>query len=278
MTACLPAGATSAQVPVTYYAVVQPINVCSTTATCPPVINLNDPVTGVNIANSIWSQVGIRVSFLPLVKWSSSLRAPLSRLGDLTTDYRMLHVCNCGSGTGACTSPAVASCSTGSSSNDLTVISQQPSISMNTVPNPTNPGPGVATPPTPTCAVANSSPATLCTGEHQPDHDQPVLLAKQSTPQPVRQISRSWGSVGIMATAATLPPARVRTRWLTSSVMCSVSNTRLWRRASDLSAPYPNSLCSENLMTAGSWVRKVPSSLNNCGAGINQACWFSQFR
>src|SRR5208337_1189287 len=82
VTACLAAGAASAQVPVTDYVVVQPINVCSSTGVCPPVVNLSDPVTGVNIADSIWSQVGIRVSFLPLVKWSSPTN-PLHRLGDV---------------------------------------------------------------------------------------------------------------------------------------------------------------------------------------------------
>jgi hypothetical protein len=45
-------------------------------------------------------------------------------------------------------------------------------------------------------------------------------------------------------------------------------------------APYPNSYCSENLMTAGSGIRQVPSGLENCSdpndPNINQACWVGE--
>jgi hypothetical protein len=252
--------------------VVQPINVCSTDGnTCPPVINLDDPVTGVNIADSIWSQIGIRVSFLPLVKWSSPTN-PLHRLGDVATDYRVLHVCNCGSGTGACTSPAVPSCGTGSSSNDLTVISQQPSISMNTVPNPTTP-PGGTT----TCAVANGVFQPPCV----PVSTNPTTInqfyGQTIDPAPgqtnLKILGFSWDNGnGSYITSG----ANADTVAHELGHVLGLEHTIFGAGPLTCPAPYPNSLCSENLMTAGSSVRQVPSSLNNCGTGMNQACWFSQ--
>ncbi|HWX37282.1 MAG TPA: hypothetical protein VNZ53_58950 [Steroidobacteraceae bacterium] len=278
VTTCLAAGAASAQVPVTSYVVVQPINVCSTDGnTCPPVINLNDPVTGVNIADSIWSQVGIRVSFLPLVKWNSPTN-PLHRLGDVSTDYRVLHVCNCGSGTGACTSPAVPSCSTGSSSNDLTVISQQPSISMNTVPNPTTPL--TATPPLPPsgqCAVANGVLQPPCVPVSTSATTINQFYGQFIAPPPgqtnLKILGFSWDNgngsfISSGASADTVAHELGHVLGLEHTIFNAGPLT--------CPAPYPNSLCSENLMTAGSGVRQVPSSLNNCGSTATQACWFTQ--
>jgi hypothetical protein len=271
VTACLAAGAASAQVPVTDYVVVQPINVCSSTGVCPPVINLSDPVTGVNIADSIWSQVGIRVSFLPVVKWNSPTN-PLAKIGDQTTDYRTLHVCNCGSGTGACTSPAVPSCGTGSSSNDLTVVSQQPSISMNTVPNPTNP-PGGAT----TCAVANGVFQPPCV----PVSTNPTTInqfyGQNIAPPPgqthLQILGFSWdnGNGSFISSGASADTVAHEL-----GHVLGLEHTTFGAGPLTCSAPYPNSSCSHNLMTAGSGVRKVPSSLNNCGSSGTQSCWFSQ--
>jgi hypothetical protein len=270
--ACLAAGAASAQVPVTDYVVVQPISVCSTDGnTCPPVINLSDPVTGVNIADSIWSQVGIRVSFLPVVKWSSPTN-PLHRLGDPTNDYRTLHVCNCGSGTGACTSPAVPSCSTGSSSNDLTVISQQPSISMNTVPNPTNP-PGGATP----CAVANGVfqppcvPVSTSATTINQFYGQFIDPSLGQTHLTILGFSWDNGNGSFISSGASADTVAHEL-----GHVLGLEHTTLGAGPLTCPMPYPNSLCSQNLMTAGSGVRNVPSSLNNCGSSGKQACWFSQ--
>jgi hypothetical protein len=276
VTACLAAGAASAQVPVRNYVVVQPINVCSTppagqNPVCPPVINLNDPVTGINIADSIWSQVGIRVSFLPLVTWNSPTN-PLARGTDQFNDYRILHVCNCGSGAGACTSPAVPSCSTGSSSNDLTLISQQPSISMNTVPNPTNP-PGGTT----TCAVANgvlgppcvpvSTNATVINQFYGFSIDPPTNQLHLS----ILGFSLDNGNASFISSSASADTVAHEL-----GHVLGLEHTSFGAGPLTCSAPYPNSSCTQNLMTAGSGVRKVPSSLKNCGSSGKQACWFSQ--
>ena len=275
VTACLAAGAASAQVPVTDYVVVQPINVCSSTGVCPPVVNLSDPVTGVNIADSIWSQVGIRVSFLPLVRWNSPAN-PLAKTGDPTNDYRTLHVCNCGStGTGLCASPAVPSniCSTGSSSNDLTVISQQPSISMNTVPNPTT-----TTPPgTTTCAVANGVLQPPCVPVSTSATTINQFYGQFIDPPPGQThltiLGFSWdnGNGSFISSSASADTVAHEL-----GHVLGLEHTTFGAGPLTCSAPYPSSSCSQNLMTAGSGVRKVPSSLDNCGTGMNQACWFSQ--
>jgi hypothetical protein len=270
--ACLAAGAASAQVPVTDYVVVQPIDVCASNGGgCAPVINLNDAVTGVNIADSIWSQVGIRVSFLPVVKWSSTAN-PLARPTDQFNDYRILHVCNCGSGAGACTSPAVNACSTGSSSNDLTVISQQPSISMNTVPNPTTP-PGGAT----ACAVANGVfqppcvPVSTSATTINQFYGQTIDPAANQLHLTILGFSWDNGNGSFISSGASADTVAHEL-----GHVLGLEHTTFGAGPLTCSAPYPNSSCSQNLMTAGSGVRKVPSSLNNCGVSGTQACWFSQ--
>jgi Metallo-peptidase family M12B Reprolysin-like len=279
--ACLGSGAAGAQVLVTNYIVVQPIDVCSNPSNpktpppqaCPAVNNLGqtaltapgttqigfiDPVTGVNITDAIWSQNGIRVTFLPLVLYTSAFPNPQGNLAQ--PDYRWLHVCNCGSGTGACTSPPVPSCSTGSSSDDLLTLSQQPSISMGTVPNPTTP-PGIPVSSNLTTInlffVNTIVPATsglIIKGFSWDNGNGSAIASSQvfSAPTSPDTIAHELGHVlGLEHTTFGAGP-----------LACP--------------APYPNSFCPENLMTTGNAVRKVPSGLVNCGSSMKQACWVSQ--
>jgi hypothetical protein len=294
--ACLASGGAGAQVPVTDYIVVQPIDVCSTSGlVCPVVNNLGqtantnpgttqigfiDPLTGVNITDAIWSQNGIRVTFLPLVKYSS----PSNPLGNPLTqpDYRWLHVCNCGSGAGACAHPAIPSCSTGSSSNDFMTLSQQPSISTGVVPNPTTPPGG-----TQACTVANGvlQPPCVPVSTNPPTIN--LFFVNTIVPATPGLIIKgfSWdngnGSAIASSQIFSLPSSPDTIAHELGHVL-GLEHTTFQAGPLTCPAPYPNSFCPENLMTAGSAVRQVPSGLINSssvncpGAAIGEACWVPQ--
>ena len=260
--AFLPSDAAFAQIPITDYVVVQPIDVCSnsTPTVCPVVNSLGqtaltspgttqigfiDPVTGVNISDAVWSQAGIRVTFLPLVQYNSA-KNPLGNL--FQPDYRWLHVINC------------STCGTGSSSNDFLTLSQQPSISRGTVPSPTNPA-GVP---------VNSNLTTV------------NMFFVNTIVPPAGELTIkgfSWDNGnGSAIASSTVFTAPLGSDTITHELGHVLGLEHSIFSAGPLTcpAPYPNSFCSENLMTAGSAVRQVPSGLVNCGTNMKQACWVAQ--
>jgi len=133
---CL-ASAPGLAVPVTDFITVQPVDVCSSTGTsCAPINNMNqtavtNPGTtqigfigsgGINITNAMWNQIGVNVTFLPLVQENS-------------TASQVITVTSCAANGTDCQSP------------QFQVVSDQPGISMGQAPMPTPP--------------LNSSPTTI---------------------------------------------------------------------------------------------------------------------
>lgn len=129
---------TAVAVPVTDFVTIQPIDVCATaTQGCAPINNLTNPVThqagqtvlsnpgtvqigfidtstGSNVTNAIWNQIGISVTFLPVVQ-------------DVNPAATTISVTSCAANGTDCQSPA------------FETLSDQSSISAGNAPSPSPP-------------------------------------------------------------------------------------------------------------------------------------------
>jgi hypothetical protein len=225
-------------------------------------IGFIDPVTGVNITDAIWNQNGIRVTFLPLAKYNSA--ANPQSTSPLQPDYRWLHVINC------------PNCTTGSSSTDFLTLSQQPSISKGTLPNPTTP-PGGTT----TCTVTSGIFQAPCVPVSSSLNTVNLFFVDTIIPATSGLIIKgfSWDSNNGSAIASSQVfkvPTSPDTIAHELGHVLGLEHTVFGAGPLTCPASYPNSFCPENLMTTGNGVRQVPSGLVNCGPNGNQACWVSQ--
>jgi hypothetical protein len=241
---------------------IQPIDVCSGTGTGCPVINslgqtattnpgtnligFIDPFTGLNAEQAAFAQIGISMAFAPVVLFKSPPN-PNSTSKLTEPDYRWLHAQNC------------STCTTGSTSPDLLTLTQQPGISQGV--KPTTP---------------------LNSDQTIPN----MFFVKFIHPATSGVIIKgySWDSNNGGAIASDLvftPPFSVGTVAHEAGHMTGMEHTTFGAGPLTCPAPYPNSTCPENLMTAGSAVRQLPNGLidsttNNCGTNPGQACWVPQ--
>jgi hypothetical protein len=205
----------------------QPINVCSTTGCA----------TGYQPQRSGY-RVTCRLNLSQVIQEFSALRRELTYepRSDLWTHnhHRTLRAVIADQAPVMRTSPAVP-CSTGSSSNDLTDLTAALNLDEHRT-NPTTAGWSDA------CAVANGVFQPPCVPvSTNPTVSQPVLWPNYRPPIG-QTISRSWGSVGIMATAASFlrrecGHGRARAG--------HVLGLQAAFGAGPLTSAVPNSLCSE---------------------------------
>jgi hypothetical protein len=234
----------------------QPSGTVGQTAASNPGTNLIgfiDPLTGMNAEQQAFAQIGVSMAFAPVVAYISP-QNPNSTNPPLEPDYRWLHVRNC------------STCTTGSTSPDLLTLTQQ--------------GPS---PPTPLSQGGTPLPPL------NPDQTIPNLFfVKVIHPATsgviIKGFSWDFNNGGAIASDSVFAaPLGVGTVAHEVGHMTGWEHTTFF--AGPLTCPLPygtqGSFCPENLMSAGSAPRQVPSGLintaNNCsGARVGQACWVPQ--
>lgn len=264
--ACLASGAALAQsVPITDFIVVQPISVCSDTGTlCAPFnttstngvgnpsntdqttnpIGFVDPITKINITRALLNQIGIDVTFNPIVPLPS-------------TALQTLNVTQTTNAAGA----------TIFQSQDFLTLSQQPAISNN--PNP---------PYTPKPPLA-SNVATI--NLFFVNKLNPPSTQSGGTLYGFSWIRNNGVAIGANTfgypRSKTSPPPRPDT--IAHELGHNLGLDHFIFGAGPVS-PCPSSACDENLMTTGSDRQEpnpaIDSATNNCTGTIGQACWVSQ--
>jgi hypothetical protein len=253
---------------------VQPIDVCSSAGTgCPAINSLGqtavtnpgtnqigdiDPATGLNADVAAFAQIGISLAFRPVILYKS-IGNKFTSNPITEPDFRWLHVQTC------------STCATGTTSNDLALLTQQSGLSQGA--KPTSP--------------LNIDPTV-------PNLFFVKVIHPNTTNTIIKGFSWDANNGGAIASDSVFGGSGSSI----GTVAHELGHMHGWEHATlgagggggslncPASYPDPRSECTENLMTAGSAngiaARQLPNgALNNAsincpGAGLGQACWVPQ--